>query len=147
MVPIKPLHLESHEATARPRQHTEQQNDSGNKPRTTISGAKRSIVSHLLKPATPPRGTEWGGGRRKGERDGGKAPFMGMERMGDYPGSVLWRASLFTTTLGLHGFVHLYPSTHKHTLTSNHTRKTYLWIHTGLAAAGDLNISQVALKH
>lgn len=40
---------------------------------------------------------------------------MGMERMADYPGSVLWRASLFTTTLGLHGFAHLHPSTHVHT--------------------------------
>lgn len=47
---------------------------------------------------------------QKGERDGQKEPFMGMERIADYPGSVLWRASLFTTTLGLHGFAHLHPS-------------------------------------
>lgn len=42
---------------------------------------------------------------------------MGMEQIADYPSSVLWRASLFTTTLGLHGFAHLHPSSHAHTQT------------------------------
>lgn len=53
--------------------------------------------------------------KKKKERDGAKEPFMGMEPIADYPGSVLWRGSLFKTTLGLHGFVHLHPSSHMHT--------------------------------
>ena len=37
---------------------------------------------------------------------------MGKERMRDYPSSVDRRASLFTITLGLHGFAHLHHSAH-----------------------------------
>lgn len=46
---------------------------------------------------------------------------MGMERIADYPGSVLWRASLFRATLGLHGFAHLHHSSkHTHARTQTH---------------------------
>lgn len=54
-------------------------------------------------------------GEQKRRRGGEKEPFMGMERTADYPSSVLWRASLFTTTLGLHGFAHLHLSSHTQT--------------------------------
>jgi len=52
-----------------------------------------------------------------------KKPFMGMERVADYLSSEEWRASLFTTTLGLHGFCppsSLPLHTHTQTNTNRH---------------------------